>query len=132
LCETECADNRERGVTMSKGTPPGIAGAELAEHYDRTHDVSQFDEAAAYPVEVRRSVTISVRFSEDEMAQLRRDAEAAGLKLTAFIRAAALQASSPVDRERLQAALRTVTEDVARAELLLRARSVGQERVREG
>jgi hypothetical protein len=104
---------------MSKNTPPGTAGAELAEHYDRTRDMSEFDEAAAYPVEVRRSVTISVRFSEDEIAQLRRAAEAAGLKLTAYIRAAALQAGSPVDRERLQAALRTVTEDVARAKRLV-------------
>ena len=116
---------------MSESTRD-MAGAELAEHYDRTRDVSEFDESAAYPVEVRRSVTISVRFSEDEIRQLRRDAEAAGLKLTSYIRAAALQACSPVDRDRLQAALRAVTEDVARAERLLRARSVEQERVHEG
>jgi hypothetical protein len=103
---------------MSKSTRD-LAGAELPEHYGRTRDVSEFDEAAAYPVEVRRSVTISVRFSEDELRQLRRDAEAAGLKLTSYIRAAALQAGSPVDRDRLLAALRTVSEDVARAERLV-------------
>lgn len=93
--------------------------AELAEHYDRTHDVSEFDESAAYPVEVRRNVTISVRFSEEEIEALRREAEAAGVKVTAYIRAAALQASSPVDRKRLQDALRAVSEDVARVERLL-------------
>ena len=92
---------------------------ELAEYYDRTRDTSGFDEASSQPVEVRRNVTISVRFSEDEMAELRRAAEAAGLKVTSYIRAAALQARSPVDRYRLQVALHAVSRDVAEAERLL-------------
>lgn len=96
-----------------------MSEAELAEYYDRTHDVSGFDESAEYPVEVRRNVTISVRFSEEEIEALRREAGMAGLKVTAYIRAAALQASSPVDRKQLQAALKAVSEDVAQVERLL-------------
>jgi hypothetical protein len=53
---------------------------QLAEHYDRTRDLSDFDETVAEPVEVRRNVTISVRFSEREIEELRGAAEAAGLK----------------------------------------------------
>jgi hypothetical protein len=60
-----------------------------------------------------------VRFSDGEIEALRCAADAADLKLTAYIRAAALQASSPVDRKRLQAALREVSADVARVERLL-------------
>jgi len=70
-------------------------------------------------VEVPRNVTISVRFSQEEIGALRREADTAGVKVTAYIRAAALQASAPVDRKRLQEALRAVSEDVARAERLL-------------
>lgn len=51
------------------------------------------------PVAFRRSVTISVRFSQDEIEKLRVRAEAAGLKVTALIRAAALAADRPMDRE---------------------------------
>ena len=43
-------------------------------------------------------MTISVRFSVEEIAELRAQAEEAGVKVTSFIRAAALEASSPVDR----------------------------------
>lgn len=65
--------------------------AELVEYYDQTRDVSEFDEGAAYPVEVGRNVTISVRFSDEEISVLRAQAEKAGLKVSALIRAAALQ-----------------------------------------
>ena len=97
----------------------GMTEAELAEYYDRTHDLSEFDQSAAFPVEVTRDVTISVRFSPEEIQALLRDAEAAGVKVTAYIRAAALQASSPVDRKRLKEALRAVSGDVAEVQRLL-------------
>ena len=71
--------------------------AELAEHYNATGDISEFE--AAEPFEVRRSVTISVRFSAEEIDALRRRADIAGLKVTAFIRSAALEAERPLDRE---------------------------------
>lgn len=45
-----------------------------------------------------RSVTISIRFSDQEIAELRDRAEQGGVKVTSFIRAAALEAASPVDR----------------------------------
>jgi predicted DNA binding CopG/RHH family protein len=97
----------------------GMREAELANHYERTRDVSEFDDGAAYPVEVRRNITVSVRFSQEEIEGLRRAADAAGLRLTTYIRAAALETSSPVDRKQLEAALRAVSDDVAVVERLL-------------
>ena len=72
--------------------------AELADYYNETEDLSGFDEEIVVPVTVKRSVTISVRFSDEEIAELRARAEQAGVKVTSFIRAAALEATSPVDR----------------------------------
>lgn len=73
----------------------------LAEEYESTRDVSDFT-GAVEPVEVRRNVTISVRFSDAEMASLRRRADAAGMKVTALIRAAALESElPPLDRAAL-------------------------------
>jgi uncharacterized protein (DUF1778 family) len=72
--------------------------AELAEYYNDTRDLSEFE--GSEPVEItRRDVTISVRFSADEIDALRRRSEAAGQKVTAFIRAAALEADRPLDRD---------------------------------
>ncbi len=75
--------------------------AELADYYNRTQDSSDFDEGEEVPITVRRNVTISVRFSVEEIAELRARAEQAGVKVTPFIRAAALDATSPVDRAAL-------------------------------
>ncbi len=72
--------------------------AELADYYNETEDISEFDLEHPEPVTIRRNVTISVRFSVEEIAELRAQAEEAGVKVTSFIRAAALEASSPVDR----------------------------------
>lgn len=72
--------------------------AELAEYYNRTQDTSDFDEGEEVPITVRRNVTISVRFSVEEIAELRARAEQASVKVTSFIRTAALEAASPVDR----------------------------------
>lgn len=68
--------------------------SEIADRYNGTGDVSDFS-GAIEPVEVRRNVTISVRFSESEMESLRTKAETAETKVTAFIRAAALDAERP-------------------------------------
>ncbi|MFP5252924.1 MAG: plasmid mobilization protein [Actinomycetes bacterium] len=95
--------------------------AELASYYDRTHDLSEFEGGEEFPVEIRRNVTISVRFSEEEMALLRARAEEAGEKVTAYIRAAALQQAAPLDRARLRKAFEDLSADVARAERLLGA-----------
>lgn len=71
--------------------------AELADYYNRTEDLSEFGDPE--PVEFRRSVTISVRFSQDEIEELRRRADAAGLKVTALIRSLALATERPIDRD---------------------------------
>ncbi len=89
--------------------------AQLAEYYDQTHDVSEFDEDAAYPTEVRRNVTISVRFSEEEIARLRAQADALGMKVTALIRSAALE-----DRESVLRALTQLEKQAQQLGLLIR------------
>jgi predicted DNA binding CopG/RHH family protein len=89
--------------------------AELALYYDQTHDLSEFDESAAYPAEVRRNVTISVRFSEDEIRRLRAQADAVGMKVTALIRAAALE-----DRESVLRALAQLEKHAQQLGTLMR------------
>ncbi len=84
--------------------------AELAEYYNETHDLADFDDGEEVPISVKRSVTISVRFSDDEIAELRARAEQTGVKVTSFIRAAALEASSPVDRAALGELARDLEE----------------------
>jgi len=83
-------------MTMAKK-----AEAELADYYNETHDLSEFEDGEDVPITVKRSVTISVRFSDKEIAELRARAELAGVKVTSFIRAASLEATSPVDRAAL-------------------------------
>ncbi|MGH3470744.1 MAG: plasmid mobilization protein [Nocardioidaceae bacterium] len=78
-----------------------MSEAELAEYYNRTQDTSDFDGGEEVPVTVRRNVTISVRFSDKEIEELRARAEQAGVKVTSFIRTASLEATSPVDRAAL-------------------------------
>lgn len=77
------------------------ANAELADEYNATQDLSDFDLDQPEPVTVKRAVTISVRFSDEEIADLRDRADEAGVKVTSFIRAAALEAVSPVDLSKL-------------------------------
>lgn len=78
-----------------------MSEAELADYYNRTQDVSDFEGGEEVPITVKRNVTISVRFSPEEIEELRARAEGAGVKVTSFIRAAALEATSPVDRAAL-------------------------------
>jgi hypothetical protein len=105
------------GGAMSRSTE-APAEAELARKYQDSRDLAGF-ETEGEPVEVRRSVTISVRFSDQEIALLRGKAELAGMKVTTYIRSAALEHGTPVDRLALLAALRGASDDVARAERLL-------------
>lgn len=105
---------------MTKATR-AMSEAELAQHYDETRDLTDFEGGVEEPVEVRRNVTISVRFSDEEMATLRARADEAGEKVTAYIRAAALQQAAPLDRARLRKAFEDLSANVARAERLLGA-----------
>ena len=80
-----------------------MTDAELAAYYNSTHDLSEFEggEVVELPKTVpeTRSVTISVRFSPSELAELEQLAKGADMRVTAFIRAAALAAEEPpVDR----------------------------------
>lgn len=96
--------------------------AELAAYYNETKDLSEFDLEHPEPVTVRRAVTISVRFSDDEIAALRKRADAAGVKVTSFIRAAALEATAPVDRAALSELARGLEQDAHRVvELVARS-----------
>lgn len=78
--------------------------AELADYYNSTRDLSEFGggevvSSATQAQPETRSVTISVRFSPTELARVEKLAHAVGLRLTAFIRAAALATEEPpVDR----------------------------------
>lgn len=70
----------------------------MAKRYDETRGSVGIRRWHAESVEVRRNVTISVRFSDEEIALLRERAEGAGTEVAACIRAAALQQAAPVDR----------------------------------
>ena len=94
--------------------------AELARAYQNSRDLSAF-ETDAEPVEVRRNVTISVRFSDDEIARLRAMAEQTGMKVTADIRPAALEHGVQVNKPAILAVLCKASDDVAPAERLLGA-----------
>lgn len=98
-----------------------LSEAELADHYDQTHDLSGFDlghPEAVTPARQRLDVTISVRFSPDEINLLRTEAERTGLKVTAFIRTLALQHASGrvLDRTALRKQLATVTDELRELE----------------
>lgn len=95
--------------------------SELAQRYE-SQNTSDFDGGDELPLTVRRDVTISVRFSQVEIADLRARADEAGAKVTSYIRAAALEASEPLDRSQLDALARDL-EARAReiAELIARS-----------
>ncbi len=99
-----------------------VSEPEEAKAYQETRDLSAFEDGLAEPVEVRRNVTISVRFSEEEIELLRARAEANGGKVTAYIRAAALQQAAPLDRFGLIRTVEAASANLATAERLLRER----------
>ncbi len=114
---------------------------ELAEYYNRTQDLSGFDAGAVVMVEpTRRDVTISVRFSAEEIEQLRAAADGAGEKVTAWIRAAALGAAAretahaglvEVDARELHTVLTTLQTAMDRARALEGAPRVKAKRKRK-
>jgi len=116
-----------RGAAMSRSTDAS-GEAQLAREYEDSRDLAGF-ETEGEPVEVRRAVTISVRFSDQEIALLRAKADQAGMKVTTYIRSAALEHGTPVDKPALLGVLREASEDVARAERLLRAEPQGRRAV---
>lgn len=91
---------------MSAKRTAATTDAELAEyHFEHRQDESEWGPVEPIEVPARLDVTISVRFSGEELAAVRAAASAAGLKPTAFIRDAALAALSsgpPVSRRAAQ------------------------------
>lgn len=91
----------------------GVAGANAAHYYNQTHDLSGFDGGEVVQLESppagTRNVTLSVRLSPEELRILGQRAEAAGMKLTTYIRAAALRAeAAAVDDDLLDTAAEVV------------------------
>lgn len=94
---------------------PEATGAELAEYYDTHRDVSGFDEFHPLTAPNVRGITLSIRFSPEEIAKVREAAEASGMKPTAYIRQAALVAANEVptlDRQRLAQQIRALERDL--------------------
>lgn len=89
---------------------------DLAEqYYERRDDDSEWGESEALEKPARLTVTLSVRFAPEELEAVRAAAGRLGMKPTAFIRQAAVEAvaDGPVDRVR-------VVNDLARAVELMR------------
>jgi hypothetical protein len=98
---------------MTTEPTSNITEAELNAHYG-VDDPEAWGDPEPIEKPQRLDVTISVRFTTEEIATLRSRAEAAGMKPTAFIRRAALAADTPpMDRAALRGALRAVADDVA-------------------
>ena len=77
--------------------------AELADYYDQTSDLSEFDDGEVVKIEPGpKDSIVSVRFAAGELQTVERRAAEAGMKLTAFIRAAALSSAQVVDLDRLR------------------------------
>jgi predicted DNA binding CopG/RHH family protein len=93
--------------------PDDRAEADAADYYNRTHDLSGFDGGEVVELESppagTRNVTLSIRLSPEELQTLGQRAEAAGMKLTTYIRGAALQAEAPpVDNDLIDTAAEVV------------------------
>jgi len=89
---------------------------ELADrYYRRRHEEGDWGEPELLEKPARLDMTLSVRFTREELDAVRAAAEQAGVKPTTFIRLAAIEAVSrrPVDRARLE-------QDLARAVELMR------------
>jgi predicted DNA binding CopG/RHH family protein len=70
--------------------------AELAEHYDTHRDADEWGESEHVERPERREVTISVRFTEREITEIRDRAEQVGMKPTAYIREVVLRTGGAV------------------------------------
>ncbi len=94
---------------MTKATEQ-MTEAELADHYDTHRNADEWGEPEPVEPATRREVTISVRFSEAEIAAVRAEADLLGMKPTAYIRDVVLRATSAGDTEH---ANMVVIEEVA-------------------
>lgn len=105
-------------TATTKHPTDDMTEAELAQYYDRTHDLSEFDlehPEPLTPARQRLDVSISVRFTPEEIDLLRARAEQSGMKVTALIRALAVQHQGEpvVDVPAVRRALAALTEQIA-------------------
>jgi hypothetical protein len=84
----------------------------MMSEFENMSEINNADWGEPVPVEVRRNVTISVRFSADEIAAIRRQADAAGMKVTAYIRQTALSGGEAIDRDKVTRAVAAVSNDL--------------------
>lgn len=87
--------------------------AQLAEYY-QTHrdDTDEWGSPEVIKKPARLDVTISVRFTTDEIASVRERASQAGMKPTSFIRQAALEIEAPVNRSQLVKTFDRLRDDI--------------------
>jgi hypothetical protein len=99
------------GVAVSKKTTE----SQLAEDYN-LHGVNADDWGEAEPLAqpVRREVTLSVRFSREEIAAIRAAAHMAGVKPTAFIRELAVTTATGSGAQTPKKALNEAIDILAR------------------
>jgi len=98
---------------MTLDPTAGMTEAELAEYYqDHRGDTEEWEPAEAISRPARLDVTISVRFTPEEIAAVRERARDAGMRPTAFIRQAALDVDVPLDRGLLAKTFHRLRSDV--------------------
>jgi predicted DNA binding CopG/RHH family protein len=73
----------------------------MMSEFENMSQIDDTDRGEPVPVTVRRTVTISVRFSAEEIEAIRQRAEAAGMKVTAYIRQAAVSGGDTIDRDKV-------------------------------
>ena len=98
---------------MTLDPTAGMTEAELAEYYqDHRGDTEEWEPAEAISRPARLDVTISVRFTAEEIAAVRERARDAGMRPTAFIRQAALDVDVPLNRGLLAKTFDRLRSDV--------------------
>jgi uncharacterized protein (DUF1778 family) len=103
------------GGVMSEDLERSTENDLAEQYYERRDDDSEWGDSEPLETPARLTVTLSVRFAPEELDAVRAAAERLGMKPTAFIRQAAVEAvaDGPVDRVR-------VVNDLARAVELMR------------
>jgi hypothetical protein len=104
---------KRRASSSAPGPADANSEADASTYYNRTHDLSGFDGGEIVDLEPAhagtRNVTLSIRLSPEELRILGQRAESAGMKLTTYIRGAALQAEAPpVDDDLIDTAAEVV------------------------
>ncbi len=98
---------------MTLDPTAGMTEAELAEYYQAHRgDTEEWEPPEAISRPARLDVTISVRFTPEEIAAVRERARDAGMRPTAFIRQAALDVDVPLNRGLLAKTFDRLRSDV--------------------